>query len=716
MDIVFITTLKGLNCVIAMRHILPKIKVCSENHNAPKTGYFVLVGLFLIVSRIIHRLSISSSVITIGSQQLPISSFAGALASLASVFVIFLVVFYGRLGFYTGSVILILWSLLLYRNIVIERNNSSIPGVFANLVTFLAIALIQRRNNRIDKFKESEIKRLKEQQLFSQRLFEQTATALVSAIDAKDEYSRGHSQRVADYSERIARFLGKSEEDCRKIYYAALLHDVGKIGISDNIINKDGEPTEEEYKIIMQHPIIGEQILKSITEYPYLSIGARYHHERYDGKGYPEGLKGEDIPEIARIIAVADTYDAMTSSRSYRNALPQLVAREEIAKGAGTQFDPSFVRIMQHVIDLDLEYTEREKMAIKELSGKSELVCKEYRDEVSAGVRITYYKTNVSLKCHMTGNSSAPGRGPALILFDSFDGRFHDDEATMKELCYYEFCEIWLSGTASGDGVRKIETQITVKDGTESRDSVNSDVFYNIEAVKRKDHAQITIDDGHKIVKHIIALPDSSRFVYFALAGENCIVSDVKINTTQEQISEDYIPRIAEKISFIEGPAGDIPNVQMDTYRTDATDGITITDGMEISFHSLSLPTASLIWHCAYAVVFWSKDGMVNGDGYTEYALIRMDGEYWDTDKDANNKLIVNPHDDFEGWDNWKQANKKGLDVKISFGLKDNVVTVSTENLGLFIKNITTITNMPDKIYVALTGDQCAITNIRIKR
>ena len=252
-----------------------------------------------------------------------------------------------------------MWSLLLYRNIVIERNNSSIPGVFANLVTFLAIALIQRRNNRIDKFKESEIKRLKEQQLFSQRLFEQTATALVSAIDAKDEYSRGHSQRVADYSERIARFLGKSEEDCRKIYYAALLHDVGKIGISDNIINKDGEPTEEEYKIIMQHPIIGEQILKRITEYPYLSIGARYHHERYDGKGYPEGLKGEDIPEIARIIAVADTYDAMTSSRSYRNALPQLVAREEIAKGAGTQFDPSFVRIMQHVIDLDLEYTER---------------------------------------------------------------------------------------------------------------------------------------------------------------------------------------------------------------------------------------------------------------------------------------------------------------------------------------------------------------------
>ena len=700
-----------------MRHYVSKLKISSESHNAPKIGYYILVGLFLIVSRIIHRLSVSPDVIDVGHMQIPIASFAGGIASLASVLVIFLVVFYGRIGFYTSSVIIIIWSLILFRDVFIVHNNLSIPGIFANVATFLAIALIQRRNNRIDTFKESEINRLKEQQKFSQRLFEQTATALVSAIDAKDEYSRGHSQRVADYSEKIARFLGKSEEECRKTYYAALLHDVGKIGISDNIINKDGEPTEEEYKIIMQHPIIGEQILSSITEYPYLSIGARYHHERYDGKGYPEGLKGEDIPEIARIIAVADTYDAMTSSRSYRDALPQLVAREEIVKGAGTQFDPYFVRIMQHVIDLDLEYLEREKMAIKELSGKSELICKDFRDEVSAGVRVTYYKTNISLKCRMDDTGAAPGRGPAIILFDSFDGRFHDDEATMKELCYYEYCEIWLSGNASGNGIRKIETQITANDTLNAASALdNGNVFYNIEAVKRKDHALITIDDGQKTVKHIIALPDSSRFVYLALAGENCTISEVKINTADEKIPEDYIPRIAEEISYIDGPAGDIPNVQIDSYRTDATIGVPISDGMEIDFHSMSLPTASLIWHCAYVVLFWSKDGKINGEDYSEYALIRMDGEYWDTDKDANNKLVVNAHNDFEGWDSWKQSNKKGLDCKVSFGINGNEITTSTENLGLFIKNVTTIANMPEKVYVALTGDQCAITNIKIKR
>ncbi len=137
------------------------------------------------------------------------------------------------------------------------------------------------------------------------------------------------------------------------MYYAALLHDVGKIGIDESIINKKGRLTEEEYEVIKQHPVMGNQILSSINEYPYLSIGAHYHHERYDGKGYPDKLKGEDIPEIARIISVADAYDAMSSNRSYREAIPQQLVREEIIKGAGTQFDPEIAGIMQHLIDID---------------------------------------------------------------------------------------------------------------------------------------------------------------------------------------------------------------------------------------------------------------------------------------------------------------------------------------------------------------------------
>ena len=143
--------------------------------------------------------------------------------------------------------------------------------------------------------------------------FEQTAEALASAIDAKDRYTNGHSRRVAEYSLRIAQEAGKSEEECEKTYFAALLHDVGKIGVPIEILSKKGRLTDEEFAQIKQHPAMGGQILSSIKKSPWLSIGARYHHERYNGRGYPEGLKGEEIPEIARIIAVADAYDAMTS-------------------------------------------------------------------------------------------------------------------------------------------------------------------------------------------------------------------------------------------------------------------------------------------------------------------------------------------------------------------------------------------------------------------
>ncbi len=699
-----------------MRH-LAKLKVCSESHNVPKIGYFAIIIMYLIFSRITGTLSNSEEVMHIGDQIIPFSSLAGATSSFSSMLIIFLVVFYGHLGFYTATAIIVYRLFVLIYVIFVSHNFPTIPGLFTNFVTFMAIALIQRRNNRIDKFKESELTHLKEQQKFSQRLFEQTATALVNAIDAKDEYSKGHSQRVADYSEKIARCLGKSEEDCRKIYYAALLHDVGKIGIADNIINKDCEPTEEEYKIIMEHPIIGEQILSSITEYPYLSIGAKYHHERYDGKGYPEGLKGEDIPEIARIIAVADTYDAMTSSRSYREALPMLVASEELTKAAGTQLDPRFVRIMQHVIDLEFDYGEMEKSALKAIAGANELVCTENRDVVSSGKRVTYYNTKVRFKCHM---DEPGGRGPEIILFDSFDGRYHNDEATIEELRYYEYCEMWLNGNVSGNGVRKIETKVYSEDNKDSdlsgNDQDSADVFYEINAVKRKDHALIKISDGKRVTEHVIALPDSSRFVYFALTGENCTISGISIDVSKEKIPDDYIPRIAEKISYIDVPQGDIPNVQIDSYRTDASNGILISDEMDISFHTMSLPTASLIWHCAYIVLFSSLDGKVNGEDYTEYAMIRTDGEYWDVDEENNNKIIVHTNDDFEGWDAWKKANKEGLDYVISIKKNDNLITVATQNAGLHIKNTTNFASIPEKIYVALTGDQCAITNIRVNR
>ncbi|MBR5088343.1 MAG: response regulator [Ruminiclostridium sp.] len=183
---------------------------------------------------------------------------------------------------------------------------------------------------------------------------------LADAIDAKDTYTNGHSGRVAEYSREIARRAGYSEKDQDIIYMVGLLHDVGKIGVPDAVINKPAKLTNDEFELIKNHPVMGARILKNIKEMPRLATGARWHHERYGGGGYPDGLAGEDIPEDARIIAVADAYDAMSSRRSYRDVLPQGVVREEIENGRGTQFDPRFADIMLEMIDEDTEYEMRE--------------------------------------------------------------------------------------------------------------------------------------------------------------------------------------------------------------------------------------------------------------------------------------------------------------------------------------------------------------------
>ena len=181
--------------------------------------------------------------------------------------------------------------------------------------------------------------------------------ALVKTIDAKDPYTNGHSVRVAEYSKMIAEQEYSDTQKIQNIHNIALLHDIGKIAIPDDIINKPGKLTDEEYNLIKAHTITGAQILSEISSYPDLINGAKYHHERYDGRGYPCGLKGEEIPEIAAIIGVADAYDAMTSNRSYRKMLPQEVVRNEISKGLGTQFHPKWGKIMLQLIDQDTSYT-----------------------------------------------------------------------------------------------------------------------------------------------------------------------------------------------------------------------------------------------------------------------------------------------------------------------------------------------------------------------
>ena len=193
------------------------------------------------------------------------------------------------------------------------------------------------------------------------RVYIQVVMSMSMAIDAKGTYTNGHSSRVAMYSKMIASRAGYSAEALNDIYMMGLLHDVGKIGVPDEIINKPGKLTDDEFDIIKKHPVIGGDILKNISEFPELYKGARWHHERYDGKGYPDGLMGDEIPEVARIIAVADTYDAMTSKRSYRDPLPQDYVRSEFIKCKGTQFDPRFADIMIELIDEDTDYHMKEE-------------------------------------------------------------------------------------------------------------------------------------------------------------------------------------------------------------------------------------------------------------------------------------------------------------------------------------------------------------------
>lgn len=238
----------------------------------------------------------------------------------------------------------------------VSLTNMTVVG----MAIFLYILVVVDLSETAEHAKNMEIEFYRHEKEKEHDMFEQTAEALASAIDAKDKYTHGHSSRVAMYSQMIAREAGKSEEECEDIYFSALLHDVGKIGIADTIINKDGKLTDDEFAQIKLHPLYGSQILSQIHQSPTLQIGARHHHERYDGKGYPDRLKGEGIPEIARIIGVADSYDAMTSKRSYRDPMPQARVREELVKGRGTQFDSQFADIMIRLIDQDTDYKMKE--------------------------------------------------------------------------------------------------------------------------------------------------------------------------------------------------------------------------------------------------------------------------------------------------------------------------------------------------------------------
>jgi HD-GYP domain-containing protein (c-di-GMP phosphodiesterase class II) len=197
--------------------------------------------------------------------------------------------------------------------------------------------------NRMSAHVQSHVDRLREAAHANRELFIGSIRAFAAAVDAKDPYTRGHSERVAAFSRMIAAYLGQDEELQERIWIAGVLHDVGKIGVEDRVLKKGGVLTAEEYELMKLHPVIGEEILRPLEPLREMLPAIRWHHEAWNGRGYPDGLKGAEIPLIARIVAVADTFDAITTNRPYQKAYDPDYAVETITKLTGSRFDAKVV-------------------------------------------------------------------------------------------------------------------------------------------------------------------------------------------------------------------------------------------------------------------------------------------------------------------------------------------------------------------------------------
>lgn len=246
-----------------------------------------------------------------------------------------------------------------------------------------------------------------EKMAFSFKMLE----TLAGTIDAKDKYTNGHSVRVAIYATKLAEAIGWDEESVTKLRYEALLHDIGKIGVPDLILNKPSRLSEMEFELIKSHTVIGSDILKNMVAVPNAYEVARHHHERYDGNGYPSGLKGIEIPLSARIVCIADAYDAMSSDRIYRKALPKEAIRKELIQGRGTQFDPELLDIFLNlfedgklVLSNDTLFAEQEDeqqpFVIEDIDKviRRITVMDEYRSDMNEFDKFYKYMRNIGLR------------------------------------------------------------------------------------------------------------------------------------------------------------------------------------------------------------------------------------------------------------------------------------------------------------------------------
>ena len=235
---------------------------------------------------------------------------------------------------------------------IVHYTRNYVLLIVAISLVFLVACVVVGSKMQIDQHKAEELDRLREQQQRDKQLIREIIESFAKVIDMKDSYTQGHSARVAKYTAMLAKELGYDEDTVEQYYNIALMHDIGKVSIPDQVLNKPGKLTDEEFDLIKSHTVRGHDVLQSISLMPEIVVGAEAHHERPDGKGYPNGLKGEEIPRVAQIIAVADTFDAMYSDRPYRKRMNYEKAVNIIRDASGTQ-------LTEDVVDAFLRLAEK---------------------------------------------------------------------------------------------------------------------------------------------------------------------------------------------------------------------------------------------------------------------------------------------------------------------------------------------------------------------
>lgn len=531
--------------------------------------------------------------------------------------------------------------------------NMSMVAVSISMYIFMYLDL----NDTVEHAHQIEIRGMQIEQERIQKLFDKTASAFVSSVEEKEDITKGYYEKVAGYAKKIAANAGKDAVECEKIHYAALLYDT-----------------------------VAKEILPEIT-----------------------GISRDDMPEVAKIIKIASDFVLMTSETKDHDELPLFVARENFVKESGKEYDELYADIMVKIIDAEGEEAGNDRAPVID----KEISCDSYKEKTSRGIAVETQIKRISFSCELFIEKDRAFSAPSIVLFDSYDGRTHFDEKTIESYHYLEYGEIWFDKFSVATAARAIEEKET-SDLLEQDDATGGR-RYEILAGRFEDHMKLVMRTKDYAKEVTVALPSRSQAVYIGLTGENCRIYDVCVEPIGKAVELGDIPRIARPISYIDHLEADIKNVQIDRWMSDSTEGVEIDDKLKIRFHTMSLPEADLIWHCPYIVLFWSEDGRIGGPDYREYNLIKLNGEDQGDKEFAKNRFSVKKTTQFPGWGRWKEVNKDGMECEVNIVRKGDRIVLKTENLGINIENVTTVTDDRQKVYVSLSGDQVALTDIRIE-